>query len=489
MSNNSWEKEFAAYASMQDKAAAERIKKTITNEPKMEKEQKIHPFSWKIGILVATFLLLISGTVLAVTTLRHPDHQIDQYLNTTPEKRDEIPEISEAIRGAEARIESFSVELLGEYKGGYNAAEDSFNSEIPTKRTENGFPEWDPNDYEFLRDMVAGKCEVYYDGSRLYINSSIHTAYAPCFLKTWGYDFSQEHNLDMSLLDCSAEVNGRDCTEMIHSGGWSTGTMMTFRGKPETELVNTDELWMSTDFDDLSSPLEDGTCLVTLQYYIYDCDVDDMSPLGNVARVLYTIAFDTTEGNRGETEYSKTEMSGNMILTVFENSNKKNCTQISNRTVSLSGLTLLTQTQYTAGGAVVDIIASTLPEGWNEDMLLSFFKQLECGITFDLYVNRDYVKSAPLSSSGFECRMELPILPSDYVSITDIRLVPHLGYLKYVDLCTEVQNPDDFETEKYEKRELILDAEPLEGHFMWETEDAIRQDMPGCEIILPLPKL
>ena len=161
---------------------------------------------------------------------------------------------------------------------------------------------------------------------------------------------------------------------------------------------------------------------------------------------------------------------------------------LSNRAVSLNGLTLLAQAQYTASEAVVDIKASTLPDEWDEDMLLSFFKQLECGIAFDLYVNGDYVESTLLSSSGLECRMELPILPSDYADITNIRLVPHLSYLKSVNLCTETQGLDDHTDEEYHKQELIVDAEPLGGLFMWETENTISQDMPGYEIILPLPK-
>lgn len=478
MNESSWKKQFAAYAALQNDALAQKMKNTIMmNEGKVAKHGKVALRQGRLSLLVAVFLLLFGGSALAVTFLHHPQYKTWQYFSTIPENREVIADVSKAIEGADAQIESFAVQLLGEYSGGYNDYEESDNIGIPSERIQFGFPAWNPDEFVFLRDIKPEKCEVYYDGSRLYVCTGLRTSNPYRFL-------GPRIDLDISMGDFSVEVNGKNCTEYIRSNGWGSG-IISARGKTEQELKKQEEVWVIAEFDQLSAPLEDGICRMTMQYNIYDAAIDDMASIGNIARVIVTIAFDTREGNKDSATITLTEMSGDVVLTVLEHDDEGECYRVNNRTVSLDGMKLLVQTQYSQSGAVIKIKATSLPEGWDESMLNSFFYGLGSGIGFEAYVNGDSVISTMLSSAIDEYRIELPILPSDHAEIRDIRLVPYLSYLKFIYQSTEAK---DHQAAKEERQELLIDAEPLSGHFMGDSSDAIRQELPGCEIVLPLPK-
>lgn len=485
MNGSSWEKEFKTYASLQEKASAQRIKeKVIKRAASFEKTGRTI-LKRRIGLLAAALILLLTGTGLAVSLLTHPDHQTGRYLLTLPEKRDNIPELEEAISGTDARIEDCRVELLGEYKGGYNSYEESYNKDIPAWRLENGFPEWDPEKFAFLYELEPKECEAYYDGTRLYINTCFGMPQTNGFSEDGETDREDPFDFDMILFDCSAEVDGNDCTALLHSGGWGSG--MVWDVAPEEGEGTERKFWVSSEFDMLPAPLENGVCRVTLQYYIYDASIDDLGSVGNIARVLCTVAFETGGGARNRETSAAVNMHGDYVMTLNGNSAEEDKLLLENRTVSLEGMVLQAEAKFTPGDTVVKIRAASLPEGRNEEWLSWFFMGPGSGIQFDLYINGEaFGKPVPLSSASDEYRLELPVLPSDYPGITEIRLVPHLTYITAVTPCAEDTEPGK-PVPVYEKIELIPGSKVLIDSFTVDSEDTVIQDMPGCDIVLSLP--
>ena len=444
------------------------------------------------GLFVAAAACMVAFLVLGMTVpgvskalyaLAHPAHDTESYLLTPPEERTPIPEIEEAIGSSRPTDVSFSVEMLGEYSTitRYDEEYNKMATETPTLREKYGFSPYRAEEYDYLRSLVPEVREVFYDGSRLTVNTYFECDYASDFLIGWGFDLPHRHNLDMTAFELFADVDGRDVSGLF--GGYGTGTMMSvWNHTPEDDMSGLKGFWCTTDCDDLAEPLPDGICTVTVLYYVYDGDVDDMGAIGNVARVIHTFSFDTAPGNHYKAASVTTPLSGNAVITVAS----WDTMQIRSRTVSLDGVRLHTDVRYLPTGMLVTVEPAKVPADWTKPMVDALFGGT-CGLAFDLLVDGDRAEmpGRRLDSGSQQIRFELPILPSDYANVREIVLVPRVKALTAV-------IPAWYDAVKGaevrgERISWEADVEAVTIPQGWNDEEYAETPLPGCEIRIPLP--
>ena len=489
-----------------------RLDRKIAAEKRDSRKTRRHS-PWKVAALTAAAALVafvavgmtVPGVSKALYGLVHPEYRTFEYMNTPPENRTEVPEVQANIRGTAARDVSYSVELLGDYSiiTGYDEDYNKMATDTPTLRETYGFPPYRQEDYAYLKSLVPEVKEVLYDGQRLVINTYFPCDYASEFMIGWGYqDVPHRHNLDLTTFDVHGIVNGTDVDSLL--GGCGTGTALTFEPFGETltgeQVQALDGFWLQTDFDALMSPLPDGTCTLTLLYYIYDGDVDDMGAIGNVARVIHTIEFDTTAGNHaGDTFSTTTPLTGTSVVTCTfwpDPANPGQGLRFQNRTLSLEGVELETEASFLQTGMICSVRISKTPESWDETEKEDLTDSLVEALDFDLYIDGELLKSPDRISSAqrFEKRYEIPVFPGDYGNAKELVLVPKTSACKAVTVYpSSIIDGREME-EKGERFELIPDADPVvipssEFSASWdESAEAYSSVLTGCGIRIPVPQ-
>ncbi len=442
-------------------------------------------FAAAVACLVA-FLVLgmtVPGVSKALYALAHPSHDTESYLLTPPEERTPIPEIEEEIGSSRPMDVSSSVEMLGEYSiiTRYDKEYNEMATKTPTQRERYGFSPYRAEEYDYLKSLVPEVREVFYDGSRLTVNTYFECDYAADFMIGWGFDLPHRHNLDMTAFEIFADVDGQDVSGLL--GGYGTGTMMSvWNHTSEDDLSGLEGFWCSTVFDYLAEPLPDGICTITILYYIYDGDVDDMGAIGNVGRVIHTFAFDTTPGNRYKAASVTTPLSGDAVITIAS----WDTMQFRSRTVSLEGVILHTDVRYLPTGMLVTVEPAEVPADWTKPMVDALFGRIS-GLEFDLVVDGDRVEMSTrrLDSGSQQIRYELPILPSDYANIHEIALSPKVRALTAVESSWY-----DTAQEKNITEERIVwepDGKAVTIPTGWNNDTYMETLLSGCEIHIPMP--
>lgn len=479
---------------IRQKLAANRIhtrgleasKRNVANERKPQKKQTRffrdrHAAVW---LSIAASLILVIGILSvpsvsrALYSLLHPDFDKASYMLDRPEQRTPIPELEEALAAASPSGDSYYIELLGEYSGPLTRYDEDYNKDIPKLRADMGFRPFDKEEFSFLRELRPEVREVLYDGTSLTVNTYFESDHAADFLSMWyGVDVKTEYNLDMTCFDYMISVDDKDVTN-AYSCGYGSGTMMSLSGMSNEDIQNSDGFWHTLEIEPLPQKLPDGEIEMTILYYIYDGDIDDMGAVGNIGRVVHTFTFDATEGNHAPTDTAETTLSNSAVLTIMDWQNNT----IENRTVSLDGIKLHAEASYGQSGILVKISGEYSGE-WTENMFYDFMtpggKGRNSGLCFDLYVDGEFIKTLSCSDSKIgEINLELPIFPSEYEEISEILLRPTLTYLTHVS-----------RGEGTEKIALPVDTEPMQiMDTMLIFEDAVAQELTGCDILIPLPK-
>ena len=489
-----------------------RLDRKIAAEKRDSRKTRRHS-PWKVAALTVAAALVafvavgmtVPGVSKALYGLVHSEYRTFEYMNTPPENRTEVPEVQANIRGTAARDVSYSVELLGDYSiiTGNDEDYNKMATDTPTLRETYGFPPYRQEDYAYLKSLVPEVKEVLYDGQRLVINTYFPCDYASEFMIGWGYqDVPHRHNLDMTTFDVHGIVNGTDVDSLL--GGCGTGTGLTFEPFGETltseQVQALDGFWLQTDFDALLSPLPDGTCTLTLLYYIYDGDVDDMGAIGNVARVIHTIEFDTTPGNhKGTTLRTTTPLTGTAVVTcTFWPEPRVSVAsggslRVQNRTLSLDGVELETEASFLQTGMICSITVGKTPGSWDEQERNDLADSLMEALDFDLYINGEKQK-APIrisSAKRAEKRYEIPVFPGDYGSAEELVLVPRISAYKSITVYEDNGSTDWREIEQTGvSHPLLPDGETVAvpGSASWEEGSEYTGDLAGCEIRIPVPK-
>lgn len=359
------------------------------------------------AVIYLTLGFTVPGVADGLYRLTHPETTTDSYFMQQPDEREPVKEIEKAIDSAKPENIGGFVELAGSFSGEL-PGDAELNKEAAGT---NEHPAVDPDEYAYLLTLKPELRELYYDGSRLIVNAYFECPFAGDFLVGFGNtEIAHRHNLDMLTAHVLGTVNGTP----YEFGGYGHGVIPIFDKKEANGFT------MQTDID-LLSPLPDGKVEMTLYYFIYNCDDPEIEY--TIARVKHQFSFDTTAGNKQDTKTCELTLFGSAPLTVMETGESS---KIGNRTVSFDGLTLNLETTLLPGGMTIAINTYTLPDTFDEDLMLSLLTYHE-GLQFDVYVNGERIEyRVPNSMGGDRWKIELPIHAEDLSEIRSIRLVPKI---------------------------------------------------------------
>ena len=468
---------------------AVRLNQKIKEERKRERREVRFP--WKkalaaIAACVAVYLTLgmtVPGVADALYRLTHPDYNTEDYFSQSPDSREPVAEIDAAVKEIGATDVESTVELLGEYSirtqwdEGYN--EMAF--ETPSRRLAYGAEPYRAEDYAYLKEIKPSVREVYYDGTRLFVNVFLACPGADAFFWWEHEDETFPHRLDIHTVTQTMRIDGKEYDCSIASSGGS-------------EMPDTQDgaygLWYSSSYG-LDAPLPDGICEMTLFYYIYDADIDDMGAIGNVARVIHTISFDTTPGNRHENNGFEVTFKGSAPMTVSTYHKTGEHATLQNRTVCFDGLKMRFAVAYLPSGPMVEAELLEYPASWTEqekDALNDGFITAMC---FDV-VAGDETVTVPydrISRRDGGWQFELPVLPSEYEGLKTVTIIPNIRYLTGFTGVADA-DPDDPNRGAVEHDvTLIIDGDPVPvpDHFRKGGREE-RTPLSDTRIEIPLPK-
>ncbi len=462
---------------------AARLNQKIREERKPER--RALRFPWKKALIaaaacVAIYLVLgftVPGVSNALYRVFHPDYQSGAYFATPPEQREPIEDISESVSRFDAKDVESHVELLGEYtiltrydKEYNELAHDS------SHRVARGLPPYRAGDYAYLKDIRPEVREVYYDGSHLFVNVFLACDDPEAFLAD-RYGGTHRHSL---------EINTFGVTFLAVDGERRDTTWLPTRADESvTEQNGQKGLWYSTSLE-LDTPLPDGLCELTLLYYIYDCDVDDMASTGNVARAVHTVSFDTSAGNRYAGDTFEAAFSGSAPMTLFDVDENGEETAFRNRLVSFDGLRMRFAVRYLPSGLRVEGEIVETPRDWTEAERTSLDGFFLSAMVFDAECSGETftVPYWEIRRDGGKWIFELPVFPSEYRDAGTIVLIPRIRYLSRFDYV--IDNDDDPTQPVKGTTVLELGAEPVEmpAHTRWTI---LETPLSETRIEIPLP--
>ena len=463
---------------------AARLNQKIREDRKAER--RLPRFPWKKALIAvaacaAVYLVLgftVPGVSNALYRVFHPDYESGAYFATPPEQREPIPDLAESVSHFDAKDVDARVELLGEYTNltrydeGYNElAHDS------SHRVARGLPPYRAEDYAYLRDLRPEVREVYYDGTHLFVNVFLACDDPEAFLSD-RYGGTHRHNLEINTFGVTfLAVDGerRD-----------TAWLPTRAFENVSERNGQKGLWYTTSIG-LDAPLPDGLCELTLLYYIYDCDVDDMASTGNVARVVHTVSFDTDAGNLYCSAAFEATFSGSAPMTLFDIDENGEETAFRNRMISFDGLKMRFAVRYLPSGLSVEGEILETPRDWTEAERTSLDGFMLSAMVFDAECGGETftVPYWEIRRDGGKWIFELPVFPSEYRDAGTIVLIPRIRYLSRFDYV--IDNDDDPMQPIQGTTILELGAEPVEmpGHTQWTI---LETPLSDTRIGIPLPK-
>lgn len=457
---------------------------------KAKPERRTLRFPWKkalvaVAACAAVYLTLgftVPGVADSLYQLTHPNYTTESYFMQNPDTREQVPEIDAAVTKADARDVESTVELLGEYSirtqwdEGYN----EMAHESPSRRAAFGAEPYRAADYAYLKEIKASVKEVYYDGSRLFVNAFLAFPGADAFLWWEHTDESFPHHLSISTVTQETKLNGT--TLAVNLGGSGGGeTLDTQDGKYG--------LWY-TSYYTLEEPLPDGICEMTLFYYIYDADIDDMGAVGNVARVIHTISFDTTSGNRYENNGFEIAFSGTAPMTLSTYRPTGEHETLMNRMVRFDGLKMRVNVAYLPSGPMAELSVTAYPASWTELERDALNDGFITALSFDVVAGDEtvHIPYHQITRQNGGWQFEIPVLPQDYAALDSITIIPVVrsvtGFTAYEDV-----DPDD-PTKGVNTYDVTLEldggAVPITDHFR--KADTVETPLTDTRIVISLPK-
>ena len=355
--------------------------------------------------LVAALVLLIAGTAVAAGVWLRDNYSPTSYMETAKEKREEqgktISDVEQAIESAAPKTGDYSFVMLPEFEDAQVL--DDF-------RVQQGQPKYNEADWAWIKDIVPEVEEVLIDGRTLAFNIRLNTDHAQAF--RWPDVEGQWVDALVDNMSFRKEGDSMSCP--ITEGGGGINPEM---GTDSWATLYTDVI---LDQPDVNFPTE-GRVELTVEIGIRDARVDDLAPIGNVAKLYYTFSFDAAAGTEvAPVRVTERKLSGSIVLTVDDWSDLDK-PKLYNQRVSLDGVVLREEIHYKQTGIYVTYTVQEAPADWTEAMKNSLLYPNREGKWHGLYLDYRLGQEGEWLPVGHENHgnfgeqtVILPIFPSDY---------------------------------------------------------------------------
>ena len=355
--------------------------------------------------LVAAAILLIAGTAVAAGVWLRDNYSPTNYMETVKEKREEqgktIPDVEEAIESAAPQSKDYYFVMLPEFKDAQVL--DDF-------RAQQGQPRYNEADWAWIKDIVPEVEEVLIDGRTLAFNIRLNTDHA----KAFRWPDVEGQWVDALTDSMSFRKEGDSMAHpIVESGGGINPSM----GTDSWATLYTDVI---LDQPDVDFPTE-GRVEITVEIGLRDARVDDLAPIGNVAKLFYTFSFDVGAGTEvAPAVVNERKLSGSAVLTVDDWS-EPDKPKMYNRRVSLDGVTLKEEIHYRQTGIYVTYTVDKAPTDGNEALKNAIIYPNREGKWHGLYIEYRIGQEGewlPVGAENWgkfgERTVILPIFPSEY---------------------------------------------------------------------------
>lgn len=415
------------------------------------------------AVIVIGALLCIPSVSEAITGWMGRIFRIDDYIGTMPEDREHLPEVDALMQNPDDKQQENTVYLLSE-----TDELKLFNE----ARTEYGFEQYDPEDWQWLKEIDPRIEDVLFENGVIYVKSSIKADTMLFFggkegmMLDWIGDtaIAKSGDTEIELYACSYGIQPQP--------GYYVDEEFS-----EEALKQHERVLLLTEYETLrkDNTLPEGRYTFTQTSRIIDMNVDFMSKFATVAVVEQTFPFDTAkQGEIKEIAGQSVQFKGEYPLTRFDWD--KEC--FYNEYIDLSDVSVTADYRLYTTGITVNFDYS-FPESWDENKERNFIfgAAHRDGMDYELFV--DGVSLGIYTVSGGpnnEPQIEIQLTESARKGASIALLRPVYGYA--TELLTE-------------HGELIgsLDEpqKPIGDNGGYSYDFTFEQiTMEGCDIYIPL---
>lgn len=355
--------------------------------------------------LAAALVLLIAGTAVAAGVWLRDNYSPTSYMETAKEKREEqgktIPDVEQAIESAAPKTGDYTFVMLPEFEDAQVL--DDF-------RVKMGQPRYNEADWAWIKDIVPEVEEVLIDGRTLAFNIRLNTDHA----KAFRWPDVEGQWVDALVDNMSFRKEGDSMACPIVEGGGGINPEM---GTDSWATLYTDVI---LDQPDVNFPTE-GRVEMTVEIGIRDARVDDLAPIGNVAKLYYTFSFDAAAGlDVAPAVVTERQLSGSVVLTVDDWGDPAK-PRMYNKRVSLEGVVLKEEIHYRQTGVYVTYTVDKGPSDGNEALANAILYPNREGKWHGLFIEYRIGPEGEWLPVGHEnwgkfgeSTVILPIFPSEY---------------------------------------------------------------------------
>ena len=355
--------------------------------------------------LVAAAVLLIGGTAVAAGAWLRDNYSPSNYMETTREEREQkgqtIPDVEQAIESAKPETGNYRIVMLPEFQNAQTL--DDF-------RVRQGQPRYSEADWAWIKEIKPQVEEVLVDGRTLSFNIRLNTDHAQAF----NWPDVEGQWVDALPDNLSFRKEGDSMAYPIGAGGGGVNpNSVTDTGATLfTEVI--------LDQPNVEFPTE-GRVELTVEIGLRDARVEDLSPMGNVAKLFYTFTFDVSAGaDLAPAQITERKLSGSVVLTVDDWTDPMK-PSLYNQRVSLDEVTLNEEIRYRQTGVYVTYTVKSAPAGWTEPLTNALLYSNREGKYHGIYIQYRIGQDGEWLDVGHENHgnfgesvIILPIFPSEY---------------------------------------------------------------------------
>ena len=412
---------------MQEQAAREREESVKQANKRQRKStfgiRKLAPVM--AAVIVIGALLCIPSVSEAITGWMGRMFRIDDYIGTMPEDREHLPEVDALMQNPDEGQQKNTVYLLSE-----TDELELFNE----ARAEYGFEQYDPETWQWLKEIDPRVEDVLFENGIIYVTSSIK---ADTMLF-----FGGKEGMMLDWIGDTAIAKSGDTEIELYA--CSTGTQpqpgyYIDEGFSEEALKQHERILLLTEYETLrkDNTLPEGEYTFIQRSRILDCNVDVMANFATVAIVEQAFPFDTAkQGEIKEIAGDSVRFSGEYPLTrrVWERDEHP---YYYNEKIDLSDVSVAADCRLYTTGITIDLNYS-FPESWDENKARNFIfgAAFRDGMEYELFV--DGVSLGVYNVSGGpnnEPQIEIPLPESVRKEASIALLRPVYGYA--TELLTE----------------------------------------------------
>lgn len=355
--------------------------------------------------LVAAAVLLIGGTAVAAGVWLRDNYSPTNYMDTTKEQREEqgktIPDVEKAIESAAPASKDYYFVMLPEFKNAQTL--DDF-------RVQQGQPRYNEVDWAWIREIRPEVEEVLIDGRTLNLNIRLNTDHAQVF--KWPDVEGQWVDALPDSISFRKEGDSMAYPLGGGGGGINPNSVTDTGATLFTEII--------LDQENVDFPTE-GRVELTVEIGLRDARVEDLSPMGNVAKLFYTFSFDVSaSADVAPAQVTERKLSGSYVLTVDDWSDPDK-PRMYNQRVSLDDVTLNEEIRYRQTGVYVTYTVKSAPAGWTEPLTNALLYSNRTGDWHGIYIQYRIGQEGEWLDVGHENHgnfgesvVILPIFPSEY---------------------------------------------------------------------------